>query len=225
MKNNTRIGAILLASFAVLGADPAHAQFGGLMKKPGSDSGQTSAAMSIGDWVKLATEAKGLLDKSSDALANAVLDKQKLDEINALKKAAAEAKDDKAKKELLLKIEAETNAALKAVDYDQAAANLSKEKNAKKIQNVGNAAYNFVLGVLKDKELLDTANAVMDGAKSNPMALKDVGKVKDIVSSISGQMAAMTAITTSLPKLAKVAKVEMPKAATEPAKDVSSDFS
>jgi len=217
MKNNTRIGAILLASFAVLGADPAHAQFGGLMKKPGSDSGQTSAAMSIGDWVKLATEAKGLLDKSSDALANAVLDKQKLDEINALKKAAAEAKDDKAKKELLLKIEAETNAALKA--------NLSKEKNAKKIQNVGNAAYNFVLGVLKDKELLDTANAVMDGAKSNPMALKDVGKVKDIVSSISGQMAAMTAITTSLPKLAKVAKVEMPKAATEPAKDVSSDFS
>ena len=52
------------------------------------------------------------------------------------------------------------------------------------------------------------------------MALKDVGKVKDIVSSISAQMAAMSAITTNLPKLAKVAKVELPTSSKEAAKEV-----
>lgn len=221
MKYKNQLAVLAVAGLATFGVNPAYAQFGGLMKKPGGDSGQTASAMSIADWIKLANDAKALLDTSSSSLLSAVATKEQLDKINDLKKAASEAKDDKAKKELQLKIEAETNAALKAVDYDQAAANLSKEKNAQKVASVGNAAYNFVLGVLKDKELLDTANAVMDSAKSNPMALKDVGKVKDIVSSISGQMSAMTAITTNLPKLAKVAKIEMPKSSSEAPKESS----
>jgi hypothetical protein len=219
MKLKYQLAVLVVGGLATLGV--AHAQFGGLMKKPGGDSGQTSSAMSIADWIKIANDAKVLLDKSSSSLLEAVASKDELDKINALKKAASEAKDDKAKKELQLKIETETNAVLKAANYDQLAANLAKENNAKKTAGIGNAAFNFVLGVLKDKELLDTANAVMDGAKSNPMALKDIGKVKDVVSSISGQMAAMTAITTNLPKLAKVAKVEMPKSSTESPKESS----
>jgi len=221
MKYVQSSSVLVFAAVISLISVPASAQLGGLMKKPGGDSSQSSSAMSIADWIKLANDAKSLLDKSSESLLNAVATKEQLDKINELKKAASEAKDDKAKKELQLKIDSETNAALKAADYDQAAANLSKEKNAQKIANVGNSAYNFVLGVLKDKELLDTANAVMDGAKSNPMALKDVGKVKDIVSSISGQMTAMTAITANLPKLAKVAKVEMPKSSADKPKETS----
>lgn len=220
MKVIGKVVALVAASMVAAGVDPAHAQLGGLMKKPGGESTQTSSAMSISDWVKIANDAKALLDNSSGLLLTAVASQADIDKINELKKAAAEAKDDKARKEIQLKIESETNAALKAADYDKAAANLAAEKNAAKVANVGNAAYNFVLGVLKDKELLDTANAVMDGAKSNPMALKDVGKVKDIVSSISAQMAAMGAITTNLPKLAKVAKVNMPTSSKEPPKEV-----
>jgi hypothetical protein len=221
MRQKKQFLLMCLVAAIAISANSAQAQFGGLIKKPGADSGQTSSAMSIGDWIKLANDAKALLDKSSDSLVTAVGSKEQIDKINELKKAAAESKDDKAKKELQLKIEAETNAALKAVDYDKAAAALSAEKNSQKIAGVGSAAYNFVLGVLKDKELLDTANAVMDGAKSNPMALKDVGKVKDIVSSISSQMSAMTAIATNLPKLAKVAKIDMPKSSADTPKESS----
>jgi hypothetical protein len=215
---------VTLASVALLSvaSTGANAQLGGLLKVPGKDSSQsTSSSMSIGDWINLATEAKNLLDNSSKSLVEAVATKEQLEKINALRKAAAEAKDDKAKKELLVQVEAETNAALKAADYDQAASNLSKEKDQKKVKNIGNSAYNFVLGVLKDKDLLDTANGVMNSAKSNPMALKDVGKVKDLVSSISSQMSAMTTIAGNLPKLAKAAKVEMPKSSSEAPKEVS----
>jgi len=219
MKELVKLLAICVVSTVSLGAGTAHAQLGGLMKKPGGDSGQSSSAMSIADWVKIADEAKGLLDKSSGALLEAVASKEQVDKINELKKAAAEAKDDKAKKELQVKIETETNAALKAIDYDKAASTLAAEKNAKKVAAVGNAAYNFVLGVLKDKELLETSNSVMDGAKSNPAALKDIGKVKDIVSSVSGQMSSMSAIMTNLPKLAKVAKVELPTSSKAAAKE------
>lgn len=220
MKTGRELVMFVTASVVAIGFNPAHAQLGGLMKKPGGESSQTTSAMSISDWVKLANDAKAMLDNSSGSLLSAVASQADIDKINELKKAAAEAKDDKAKKEIQLKIGSETNAALKAADYDKAAASLAAEKNAAKVTNVGNAAYNFVLGVLKDKELLDTANAVIDGAKSNPMALKDVGKVKDIVSSISAQMAAMSAITTNLPKLAKVAKVELPTSSKEAAKEV-----
>jgi len=208
------------AIIATACVSPAHAQLGGLMKKPGGESSQTTSAMSISDWLKMANDAKTLLDNSSSLLLTAVASQAEIDKINELRKAAAEAKDDKAKKEIQLKIESETNAALKAADYDKAAAGLAAEKNAAKVANVGNAAYNFVLGVLKDKELLDTANGVMDGAKSNPMALKDVGKVKDVVSSISAQMAAMSAIMTNLPKLGKVAKVNLPTSSKDSPKEV-----
>jgi len=211
-----------MACLAALVANTAvYAQFSGMMKKPGGS--QASSGMSLSQWIDTANQAKSLLDTSSGLLLEAVADKAKLDEINALKKAAAEAKDDKARKELEVKIQAETNAALAAADWDQAASNLAAEQDEKKIKNVGASAYNFVLGVLKDKALLDTANSVIDAAKSNPMNLKDVGRVREVVSSVSGQMSSLTTISSNLPKLAKVAKVELPKSEAEPAQEIALD--
>lgn len=218
--NRSARKVLIMACLATLAINTSsYAQFGGILKKPGSS--QSSSVMSLSQWIDTANEAKSLLDNSSGLLLAAVADKAKLDEINALKKAAAEAKDDKARKELEVKIQAETNAALAAADWDQAASNLAAEQDEKKVKNVGASAYNFVLGVLKDKLLLDTANSVMDAAKSNPMNLKDIGRVREVVSSLSSQMSSLTTISSNLPKLAKVAKVDLPKSESEPAQEIS----
>lgn len=222
MSRSARKVMLMACLFVVAANTAVHAQLGGMLKKPGGSS-QTSSAMSLSQWIDTANQAQSLLGTSSGLLLEAVADKAKLDEINALKKAAAEAKDDKARKELEVKIQAETNAALAAADWDQAASNLAAEQDEKKIKNVGASAYNFVLGVLKDKLLLDSANSVIDSAKSNPMNLKDVGRVREVVSSISGQMSSLTTISANLPKLAKVAKVELPKSESEPAQEIALD--
>lgn len=209
-------GAVLLLSTA-----DAFAQLGGMggFGKKSDDSQSQSTSMSIGDWVKIAQEAEALVNKSAEAIAQAVLSKKDNDELDARKKAAEEIKDPAEKKAALAKIAADRNALIADTDTKAASEKLKKENDAKKIASLGVAVYNFVLGVLKDKELMETSKDVISSASKNPAALKDVGKVKDIAGSLSGQMAGMSKVVTKLPELASVAKVKLPEKASEPSKE------
>ena len=197
--------SVTTAANAQLGALGGLAGFG---KKPAAES---SGGMSIGDWIKLAQEAEALVRTSSEKIYDAVGNAEKAQQFKEQLKAASEIKDDKERAAAVRKVEADRLAALQEVDFKAKAEQLSKEQDAKKVKNIGAAVYNFILGVLKDKELAETSGAVISSASSNPMALKDVGKVKDFAASIVGQMTGMTKVMTALPQLAKVAKVEVPK--------------
>ena len=205
------ISIVTIFAMAALVSTTANAQLGGLGGIGKKSAAESSGGMSIGDWIKIAQEAEALIRASSEKIYDAVGNAEKAQQFKEQLKAASEIKDDKERAAAVRKVEADRLAALQEVDFKAKAEQLSKEQDAKKVKNIGAAVYNFILGVLKDKELAETSGAVISSASSNPMALKDVGKVKDFAASIGGQMSGMTKVMAALPQLAKVAKVEVPK--------------
>ena len=204
--------ALLFAAVVSLSAFTsfsANAQFGGL-PGVGAKTGSSSSA-SAGDvdaFLKTADEADGLIRKSASTLFSAVATKQQIDAQEDVLKAANAVADPKEKEAAIKKASDDQLAQLAKVDYAAKSEEMKKSMDAKKSKQIGASIYNFTLGMLKDKEVMDKGQGVIASISSNPMAAGKLVKAKDVVSSVTGQMGSISTIAVGIQKLMTVAKLE-----------------
>lgn len=199
------VSAISLATLIPISAN---AQFGGLLGGSKSDSKSSASAGDVDGFLKTAEEADGLIRKSADTLFKAVATKGELDAHADKVKAANQVADTKEKEAALKKASDDQQAQLAKVDFAAKSEDAKKTMDAKQKAQVGAAIYNFMLGMLKDKELLEKGQGIISSISGNPMAMTKLSSVKDVMSSVSGQMGNISTIASGIQKLSSVVKLE-----------------
>lgn len=185
-----------------------------LGKSNAASSGNVDA--DIKTFLTTAAEARKLTSQAAFSLGQALLTREDMEAATAAMAAANAIADDKEREAAKSKVDQDLNAKLAKVNYEAAAKDLAKANDKKKNALVGNSMFNFVLGLLKDKELANRGSALASSAASNPMLLAKAGEVKDVLGSLSGQMGDMTQIATGLQKMATTIKsVPLPTSASD----------
>lgn len=200
--------AIFAASFAIV--IPAHAQFGGLLGAV-TGGGSDKAAAPAGDvdaFLATAAEAHTLMQSSADKLFEAVATKDEIKRLLDEKKAAETIADPSEREARLKKVEDDKLATLAKVDYAAKAKEMETGLDQKHKDQIGASVWNFMLAMLKDKQLADQGMDLVSSIGSNPMLFTKLGAVKGVISSIASQAANVAKIGAGLQKLATVAKVD-----------------
>lgn len=180
-----------------------------------NSAGSGNVEADIKAFLQTADEARTLTGQSAFALGQALLTKTEMEAAAAALAAANAITDPKEKEVAKAKVMTDVQAQLAKVDFDAAAKELAKANDKKKNALIGNSMFNFVLGLLKDKELASRGSALASSVASNPMLLSKAGEVKDVLSSLSGQMGDMGKIATGLQKMATTIKsVPLPTSAS-----------
>lgn len=219
MKKRLLVASIV--SLTVLASFQVHAQFGGLMGG-GLKSATSSNASDVDAFLKTAEEADALIRKSSDILFQAVATKQQLDAHADVVKAANAMTDPKEREAALKKASDDQQALLAKVDYAAKSEEMKKSMDAKKSAQVSASIYNFMLGMLKNKETLDRGQGIIASISNNPMAISKLGKAKDVVSSVSSQMGNLSSIASGIQKLSSVVKLDaLPTKASDVPKPIA----
>jgi len=204
---------VLAAAMAAAIAPQASAIDFGLPKIGKQGSGNADA--DIKNFLQTADDARKLTGQSAFSLGQALLTKADMEAADAALAAANAITDPKEKEAAKAKVVTDVQAQLAKVDYDAAAKEIAKSNDKKKTALIGNSMYNFVLGLLKDKELANRGSALASSAASNPMLLTKVGDVKDVLASLSSQMGDMGKIAVGLQKMASTIKsVPLPTSAS-----------
>lgn len=185
----------------------------GALKGAGAGSGNIDN--DIKAFLQTADDAHALTSKSAESLGAALLTKEEMQQHDDELAAANKIPDDKEREAAKAKVEADLQSQLSKVNYDAKAGELAKQNDKKKNAQLGNSIYNFALGMLKDKELTGKGSALVSSSAANPMQMAKLVKVKDVVTSISGQMGNMGKIATGLQKMSSTIKtVSLPTSAS-----------
>jgi hypothetical protein len=213
----------IVASSFLLGLPmKASAQFGQIGAMLGVGQTDSAPSYDVDGFVKTADEADVLVRKSSDTLFKALATKDELDAHEDKLRAANTITDPKEKEVALKQASDDQQAKLAKVDFAAANAEAGKKMDAKKKALVSAAAFNFTLGMLKDRELLEVGKSLLASLSSNPLAILKMGKVKDVVSSVSGQMSNIGTIASGLYKMSSVVKVQaLPTKSSEKPKPIA----
>lgn len=204
-----RISVIAAATALALGmSGSALAQFGGL-SLPGLGK-SSSAAVDVDGFLANVKVAEALMTKSKDQLFDSLASKEKKAEIEALKKQAAEATDPKEKEAKAQEIQKSEIAALNALDMDKVASEDIKKMDDKQKQRLAGAAFNFVLAVLKDKELIGQSQGIISGLSSNPANLMKLGSIKDAAGSLKNQIESASSLVGKIPKVFSAVGIKNP---------------
>jgi len=180
-----------------------------------NSAGSGNVEADIKAFLQTADEARTLTGQSAFSLGQALLTKTEMEAAAAALAAANAITDPKEKEVAKAKVMTDVQAQLAKVDFDAAAKELAKANDKKKNALIGNSMFNFVLGLLKDKELASRGSALASSVASNPMLLSKAGEVKDVLSSLSSQMGDMGKIATGLQKMATTIKsVPLPTSAS-----------
>ena len=201
MKKITLIATLVMT--ALLTPLAANAQFGALLGG-GTKTDSKTAAPDPEVFLKTAAEADGLVRKSADTLFLAVATKDQIDAQADTLKAANAITNAGEKEAAVKKAQDDQQAQLAKVDWSAKSTEIGKTMDAKKKEQIGASIYNFVLGMLKDKELVSQGQGLISSLSSNPMALGKLGKVKDVMSSLTGQMGNIGTIASGIQKLSSV---------------------
>jgi len=180
-----------------------------------------AAPVDVDGFLNSAQQASTLISNSKDMLWKATANADDIAQLDAQRKAANDIADPKEKASKLQQIQASQDTQLAvALDDKSKQAQLTSAKGDKQ-KNINGAIYNFVLGSLKDTQLLGQGKDLVKGLAGNPANISKLGQVNGIVSSLAGQVDTMTKITGSITKLATTAKIELPKSAADVPKDTS----
>ncbi|GGY13858.1 hypothetical protein GJV26_18830 [Massilia dura] len=201
----TAAAATLLLGTAV----PASAQLGGL-SLPGLSKSSSGAKVDVDAYLKNALTAEVLLRNSLEQLVASLGSKEDIARIEALKQQAAGITDSKEKEAKTQEITKSLAAAASTVDFEKAANEKVKAMDAQQKKTLGAASFNFVLAMLKDKELVGQSQSVIDGIGSNPANLGKLGAVKDTAASLKNQLELGSALAVKVPKLFATVGVKNP---------------
>ncbi len=187
----------------------AHAQFGGLAI-PVMAKSSSSSAVDVDGFLKSALSAETLMRTSLDQMVSSLASKEEIAKIDELKKQAAEKTDAKEKgavEQEIIKTEA---AMLSAKDFDKLATEDVKKMDANQKKKLAGAAFNFVLAVLKDKELVGQSQNVISSMSSNPANLSKLGSIKDVAGSLKTQIELASSLAGKVPKVFSAVGVKNP---------------
>jgi hypothetical protein len=225
MKKSSALFSALLLSALAANVQQAQAfGIGNLTTAIPGVGGSSAGAVSAGDidaFIKTAQDADAMIASSSRYIFRAVQTKEEIAKQEAALAAANGIADPAEKQAAINKIrDDEATAVQKALASDeiqQKLQGMSKDK----LKAFGNAAFTYVLGVLKDKQLADGSRALVAGVAANPMLVPRLAALKDVVTSVSAQAVSTAKIGEGLVKLASAGKIAaLPTSASDKAKPV-----
>jgi len=177
-----------------------------------------AAGATAGDpdaFIKSAQEADALMNNSVGSLFKALTSKNDQAQVEEQQKAANAATDPKAKAVLVEKIQESQLAGIAAANANKSFDSDIGKLDATKKANLGASAFNFMLALLKDKDLIGQAQGLISSLSSNPMNIGKLGAIKDASGNLSSQMTAASNVAGMMPKIFKAVKVEAPTKADE----------
>ena len=207
---NLRSLVVALALAGVIAPHAGAVDFNLVM--PGQKGG---GGQDVNAFLRTADEAHHLTSESAFVLSQALLAKEAAQDAQDRLQAAKAISDPKEREVAMAKVEHDVQAQLAKVDYEAKANEIAAANDKRKKALVNAAMYNFVLGVLKDRELVGRGQAVATSAAGNPMLIAQAGKVRDALALIGGQMGNMSQIVTGLQKLnSRLGSAPLPASST-----------
>ena len=193
---------------------------------PGVGGGASAGTVSAGDidlFIKTAQDANAMIATASRHIFRAVETKDEIAKQEAALATANSIADPAEKQAALNKIRDDeatsVQKALASNDIQEKLKGMSKDQ----LKSFGNAAFMYMLGVLKDKQLADGSQALVSGVAANPTLLPRLAALKDVATSVSAQAVSTAKIGEGLVKLASAGKIAaLPASASEKAKPVDS---
>lgn len=217
-----RLATILIASTLSAIATPAMAQFGSLL----GGSSNSSSSVTPEAFVSSAFAAEKLMNNSVTLLSRSLSSKEKAAELEAQRKAATEITNPEEKKAKLTEVQKSEMASLNEAMANSKFEADVKQMSGKQREDLGAAAFNFMLALLQDKALLEQGKGLVSSLSSNPMNITKVGGIKDAIGSLSNQISAASNIAGKMPSIftavgvkAPASKDEKPKVMAEVAGD------
>jgi hypothetical protein len=216
-----QISLVIVLGASLVLLNPA-AQAIGLGNLMGSKDSKTEP-VDVDSFLEHAKQASNLISQSSTLLWKATASKEEIEQGEADMKSANEIKDPQERANKLLQIKSDQQTQLTAALNDKTKQDQLTKSKGEKQKNINGALYNFVLGGLKDTQLISDGSALVTNLAGNIANMSKLGKVKDVLGEVKGQIDIITKISGAISKLASSAKIDTPKSATEPAKKVD-DF-
>ena len=185
---------------------------------PGSaqSTGKSLSGNDIDAMLTAAEAGKKLLRKSTIEITGILLGSKAKEELQAKLDSASKIEDPKEKDAKIAEVL--SNAATEAIKQGESAEGKEKMKNLSDKQNKQalKAITNFALAGLVDYKAVKLGQAIVEGAKNDPMGAakfaNKLGEIKDTLSTLPEQAAEIGKMTTSLIAIAKTGgiAVEMP---------------
>ncbi|KJK20740.1 hypothetical protein UB46_30980 [Burkholderiaceae bacterium 16] len=224
-KTSALLGSLLVAVLATSAPQAMAFGLGNLTAAiPGVGGGTSASAVSAGDidaFIQTAQDADQMIGTASRHIFKAVASKEETAAQEAKLAAANNIADPAEKAAALNKIRDDEATLLQKSLASQEVQDKLKAMNKAQLASFGNAAYTFMLGVLKDKQLAEGSTALVSGVTANPTLLPRLGALKDVVSSVSAQAVSTAKIGEGLLKLAKSGKIAaLPTSASDKPKRV-----
>jgi hypothetical protein len=226
-KYSALLGALLTSALVALAPQAQAFGIGNLTAAiPGVGGGASAGTVSAGDidlFIKTAQDADTMIATASRHIFRAVETKDEIAKQEAALATANSIADPAEKQAALNKIrDDEATAVQKALASNDIQEKL-KGMNKDQLKSFGNAAFTYMLGVLKDKQLADGSQALVSGVAANPTLLPRLAALKDVATSVSAQAVSTAKIGEGLIKLASAGKIAaLPTSASEKAKPVES---
>jgi hypothetical protein len=217
----TRICSVLLGLVAyTMVIDTASAGFPSLPGLP--SAGKSSVGPIDPDtFLQTAKEAEWLLGQSLSSMSMALLSKEQVAVLKAQQQTADAITDPKEKEAKNLEIMKSTAAQVNEAAADAGFSNSVGRMDSDKRAQLGNSAYNFMLGVLKQVVLEGQSKGLISGITSNPANIAKLGSVKDAASSIGKQLSITATLASKMPAVFSTVGVKSPLSADEKPKVVT----
>ena len=159
--------------------------------------GRNTIDQNVEAFLKIAGDVNDLIVASSDVLFKTVATDEDIEAHNREVKAANELADPKERNAALRKIQEEELVVLANIDYAAKVKNTDQQRQ----QLIGASIYNFTLGVMKDRLLIDIGKKWISLEDSNQIRTTKLASVKEVIGSISSQMDSMKKIATGIKNL------------------------
>lgn len=211
-----KIAATLLA-LSMAAGHQAHAfGLGDLTKAVTGTTASTSnvSGDDVDAFIQTARQADQLINQSARLIYLALASQEEKAKHEAAIKAANEMTDVSEKKAKLEQINADTATALQKTLNNQETVNSINKMNAAQRKNLAGSAFNFMLGLMKDKELAQRSTNLVSGVSSNPMLAPKLVNLKEAVNSVTGQVTNGVKIADGLVSLAKAGNMKIMPAST-----------
>lgn len=184
----------------------------GLPKVPGMPASPAGGASAdVEGFMTKAAEANRLFQESAILVGQALLtDKAKIAEMRTRIDALKSVTDPKEKDAKLKELAIQSQATIQAAVADES--KCTEQLKAAKAQmgdRLGNALFNYVLGVVQAKELVPAGQSAIASVQADPMQATKLVGLKNTVSDLTGIAGNSVLALTTLPKLAGKAQIPL----------------
>ncbi|AQR64282.1 hypothetical protein BXU06_03815 [Aquaspirillum sp. LM1] len=180
----------------------------------GSSASSNVSGNDVDAFIQTARQADQLINQSARLIYLALASQEEKAKHEAAIQAANEISDVSEKKAKLDQINADTATALQKTLNNQETVKTINQMNAAQRKNLAASAFNFMLGLMKDKELAQRSTSLVSGVSSNPMLAPKLVNLKEAVGSVSGQVTNGVKIADGLISLAKAGNIKIMPAST-----------